>query len=184
MKKIIFMAILLPTMLFAQEKPSDSLRVKKYTISGNLNVSEPGTFGFSFENNSDEKNQSYILNLSAAVLTVDFGGKDVTGTGFAIESGLRKYFDDGYGGFYGENFISYGSVKFSESFIGVGSFEGKYSYFSLFNTNVGYKWNLGNFSIDPSIGYIWKWEIKNDGFENRDVDNLSLRWGIKAGYRF
>lgn len=185
MKKIIFMAMLLPTMLFAQEeKASENKSVEKYTLSGNINFSNPTTLGFSFERNAELKNKSYILNISAAGVTADIGGKNYTGNGFAIESGVRQYYNDNSDKWYFENLLSYGDVKFKETISGVGTYEATYSYFSLFNSNFGYKWNVGKFSIDPSIGYNWKWEIKNDNFENRDVENFVFKAGVKVGYRF
>lgn len=187
MKKIILMAMLLPAAIFAQEA-KDSTNVanpQKYTLSVNLNVSEPSTFGLSFERQAKESKKSYVANLSVGAMILDTNtGNDIDGSGFVIEAGSRQYFDEYNTGFYGENFLTYGNIKFKENLPVFGNYEGTYSYFSMFNTNIGYKWNLGSFSIDPSIGYIWKWEIQNDNFENRDVDNFSFKFGIKAGYRF
>ena len=41
------------------------------------------------------------------------------------------------------------------------------------------------FSIDPSMGFNWKWETKGKGdIDNIYVDNFVFRCGVKLSYQF
>jgi len=66
------------------------------------------------------------------------------------------------------------------------NFEGKYSYWSIINPNVGYKIQLTkNLSLDPSVGFNWKWEVKGKGvIDNQYFDNFVFKAGVKLGYTF
>lgn len=65
------------------------------------------------------------------------------------------------------------------------AFEGTYSYFSFFTPELGYKFMLGNFAIDPFLGFMWKIEVKAKGdMENSIIDNWTPRLGLKVGYTF
>jgi hypothetical protein len=163
---------------------------EKYTLSANLNVSEPVTFGLSFERyDKPEKgfNSSWILNVSFGAMTVD-PFQEITGTGFVIDSGRRNYLQKGKTfGFYTENFLTYGRIKFDQKMLPLiqDQFIGTYSYWSLINPNIGYKLNVGKFSIDGFAGFNWKWEVKGKGdFDNNLTENFVTRVGLKAGYRF
>jgi hypothetical protein len=192
MKKIITIAMLLPTMIFAQQE-NDSTKVanfEKFTLSVALSVSEPATFGLSVERfDKIEKgfNSCLIANISFGAMTVNTFD-EVTGTGFVIDSGKRQYLKKGkVDGFYSENFLTYGRIKFDQEMIaGVqDQFVGTYSYWSLINPNIGYKLNAGKFSIDGFAGFNWKWEVRGKGdFDNNLTENFVARVGIKAGYRF
>jgi hypothetical protein len=111
-----------------------------------------------------------------------------TGAGFVLDLGGRTYWKKGStNGIYTENFWSYGNIKFDEPQILPlqSKFNGTYSYFSMINPNLGYKINVGNFSLDPSLGFNWKWEFKGKGdFDNNLTDNFVFRVGAKVGYRF
>jgi hypothetical protein len=178
MKKIILLAMMVPSLAFSQ-LDDVQIDVPKVTLSANFLYSDPSQFGLSMEFKGKAKdsgrNKSGILNVSAGSMEY----KNITGSGFVIELGNRVY-DEGWDGFYGENFISYGNIKFNEN-----GQEGTYSYWSIINPNIGYKVNLGaNFSLDPSIGCNWKWEVKGKGIENKEIDNFVFRAGIKLGYSF
>lgn len=174
---------------FAQDGVNNNDR-EGITISGNLSVSEPGMLGVSIEWENafmnHKRNGSSLINISATGLKYKDGPINVDGTGFAIELGRRTYFKKGtYSGFYSQSFLTYSSTSFNED-TPVGKFDGKYSYWSLINGDLGYKINIGkSFSIDPSIGFNWKWEVKGKGdVDNKQFDNFVFRAGIKAGYRF
>lgn len=194
MKRILFFAMLIPALSFAQEIKEEvkSEEVKnRFTISGNYTFSDPSQFGVSLEYKSKKtdngKNYSTILNLSGAKMDYESNIADIDGDGFVVELGSRTYFEKGkWEGFYGENFLSYGNVKFDENIADLGKFDGTYSYWSIINPNVGYRFILGkHLCIDPSIGANWKWEVKGKGaVDNKNVDNFVFRAGIKIGYNF
>lgn len=180
MKKIFtLIAVTASGFLFAQTNDS----IHKNTISVNGMYSEPGQIGLSYERHASSK-KSHMVNLSYGVMNYDADIVDVDGTGFVIELGSRNYFNKSNEGFYGDNYLSYGSIKFDEE-TPFGKFEGTYSYFSFFAPEIGYKIKFGNVSIDPYIGGMWKIEIKGKGdIDNNNTDEWVMRGGIKVGYSF
>jgi hypothetical protein len=150
--------------------------------------SEPSTIGASFEfkvkKDKENKKQttSSILNVGFNTLSYDIGNTSITGTGFTIQAGQRTYFD-GPKGWYSENFLIYSSTKFDEVLNSV-SLKGKYSYWSIINPTVGYRFELGKIAIDPSIGINWKWEVKGTGIiDNKEINNLTWKAGIRLAYK-
>lgn len=192
MKRILFIAMILPIVTFAQEESATKVEAKKErTLSLFTNASQPAQLGISFEEQFEPSengyNSSSIFQLSIGTMTVD-NFDTFTGIGFIADSGFRAYLKKAsWSGFYAENFFTYGRIKFDTPMI-IGlqdQFIGTYTYMSLINPNLGYKINLGKFSIDPSIGFNWKWEFKGKGdFQNSLADNFVPRIGVKAGYRF
>ncbi len=185
MKKIFYALSLISCAAFAQEKPKDMI-----TLSANYTFSEPSQYGLSFEFNkggsSDDHLKSWILNVGYGQLELDEKFLKTTGEGFVVELGTRSYFKKGIReGFYAENFLTHGQIKFDDQINGE-KFEGKYSYWSIFNPNVGYKIQLTkNLSIDPSVGFNWKWEVKGkNDIDNRYFDNFVFKAGVKLGYTF
>lgn len=185
MKKIIYLLGLVSVGAFAQEKQKDVV-----TVSANYNFSQPTQYGVSIEFNkgakADQRLSSWILNVGYGQLELDEKNFKTTGEGFVAELGTRNYFKKGIReGFYAENFLAHGEIKFDDMVNGE-KFEGKYSYWSIFNPNVGYKIQLTkNLSIDPSVGFNWKWEVKGkDDVDNRDFDNFVFKAGVKLGYTF
>lgn len=190
MKKILLLLALVPTAFFGQEETPKP----KATLSANVNVSEPSVLGLSLElpyaikkqEETDAKKskkyvKSSVFNLSYATMYYD-GNKNLTGKGFEIQTGSRTYFNEvKHEKFYAESFLSYGNVKFDEPF-----FDGKYSYWSLIDGNIGYKLKITEgFYVDPSAGFAWKWEVKGKGdVDNKDIDNLIYRFGVKLGFQF
>lgn len=184
-KRIIYLFALLSAGAFAQERQKDVV-----TVSVNYNFSEPTQYGVSLEFTKeakvDERLTSQIFNVSYGQLEYDNNYLKTTGNGFVIELGSRTYFKKGVReGFYGENFITHGQIKFDEMINGE-NFEGKYSYWSIFNPNIGYKVQLTkNLSLDPSVGFNWKWEVKGKGaIDNRHFDNFVFKAGVKLGCTF
>lgn len=195
MKKTLFLALFLPFISFAQEETTTTevkseVLTNRFTIAGNYIFSDPSQFGLSLEyknkKQEHERNTSKILNLSGAKMDYESNLVDIDGDGFVIELGSRTYIEKGkWDGFYGENFISYGSVKFEENLGALGNFDGTYSYWSIINPNVGYRLMAGPVSFDASIGANWKWEVRGKGdIDNKNVDNFVFRAGIKIGYTF
>jgi len=193
MKRVLFLALLIPAMNFAQETKEEVKTEElknRFTASASYTFSDPSQFGLSLEyknkGTEHDRHTSKILNISYAQMEYDSNFGDIDGEGFAIELGSRTYMQKGkWDGFYGENFISYGNVKFDENLGTLGDFDGTYSYWSIFNPNVGYRFLIGGLSIDPSIGANWKWEVKGKGdVDNKNVDNFVFRAGIKIGYTF
>lgn len=180
MKKIIYLLSLISVSAFAQEKQKDVV-----TISANYSFSEPTQYGVSLEFTKSELSSSRILNISYGQLKYDNNYLKTTGEGFVVELGNRNYFGKNREGFYFENFLTHGEIKFNESIAGE-KFEGKYSYWSIFNPNLGYKIQLTkNLSIDPSVGFNWKWEVRGKGdIDNKHFDNFVFKAGVKLGYTF
>lgn len=128
--------------------------------------------------------ESNIFQVAYGMMNYEVEGEDSDGHGFTIDLGSRHYWGAENNGFYTSSFLSYGNIKFEETFVG-GKVDGTYSYISLLNPEIGYKINMGNFSIDPFAGIMWKIEIKGKGFiDNRHVDEWTPRVGIRAGYQF
>lgn len=185
MKRIIYLLALISTSAFAQEQQKDVV-----TVSANYNFSEPTQYGVSLEFTKearvDERLTSRLFNVSYGQLEYDNKYLKSTGEGFVIELGSRTYFKKGVReGFYGENFITHGQIKFDEMINGE-NFEGKYTFWSIFNPNIGYKIQLTkNLSLDPSVGFNWKWEVRGKGgIDNRHFDNFVFKAGAKIGYTF
>ena len=185
MKKIIYLLGLVSASAFAQEKQKDVV-----TLSANYTFSEPAQYGISLEftkeARADKRLTSRILNVSYGQLEYDNEYLKTTGQGFVVELGTRTYLKKGVReGFYGENSITHGQIKFNETINGQ-KFDGKYSYWSIFNPNVGYKIQLTkNLSIDPSVGFNWKWEVRGKGgIDNQYFDNFVFKAGVKLGYTF
>lgn len=185
MKKIMLLIAMVSGSAFAQEKSKDLV-----SLSANYNYSEPTIYGVSFEfdkgSKPDQRLSSWILNIGYGQLELDERFLNTTGEGFVVELGTRNYFKKGVReGFYAENFISHGQINFEE-IINNEKLDGKYSYWSIFNPNVGYKINLTkNLSLDPSVGFNWKWEVKGKGIiDNTYYDNFVFKAGVKLGYNF
>ncbi|MXN90191.1 hypothetical protein GR160_03045 [Flavobacterium sp. Sd200] len=183
MRKIFTLAAsLAATLTFAQET------TKQHQVSINPMFSDPSQIGLQYEYKikPDGKHaKSHIVNVAAGLMNYSVAGYDIDGTGFAIELGSRNYWGPEHKGFYGANYLSYGNVKFDENLFIFGVVDGTYSYFSFFAPEIGYKIQLGNFSIDPFIGAMWKIEIKGKGdIDNKNVDEWAVRTGVKFGYSF
>lgn len=200
MKKLLLLAMLIPAINFAQETKTEETKTEteiakepsaKFTLSANYTYSDPSQTGFSLEYKSkrmdNNRNTSKILNVSNAWMDYESPLADVKGHGFAIELGSRTYLQkDKWDGLYIENTVSYGNIKFDENVAVFGKFEGTYSYWSIFNPNVGYKITVAkNVSLDPYVGANWKWEVKGKGdIDNKNVDNFVFRAGVKLGFTF
>lgn len=189
MKKIITMAaILAATFAFGQEEPAAKSNGGRHKLAVNAQYSEPGHIGLNYEYqkplNDKKYATSHIANLGFGFMNYEAGGLDANGGGFVIELGTRTYFNDKHQGVYYANYLSYGNIKFDEKVSGF-DFDGTYSYFSFFAPEIGYKIQLGNISIDPFIGVMWKLEIKGKGdIDNKNVEEWAMRAGLKVGYTF
>ncbi|MFL9845097.1 hypothetical protein [Flavobacterium rhizosphaerae] len=179
--------ILSTLVMHAQDVVSNqSASSKIFTVSLNAMASDPSQLGVSLEYNEPEKHRSALANISYAGMNYNVNqyGFDINGYGFAIELGVKHYHMENIKGLYTANYFSYGSIKFDKNF-DFGRFEGTYSYFSLFNPELGYKFMLGNISVDPFLGAMWKIEIKGQGdIDNRYTDEWAVRAGLKIGYQF
>lgn len=189
MKKIFTMAALLAaTFAFAQETTETATEKGRHQFAINAQYSEPGNIGVHYEYQKPLKDSKYasshVVNLGVGFMNYEVGPIDTNGAGFVIELGSRTYFNSKHEGFYYSNYLSYGNIKFDENVSGV-KVDGTYSYFSFFSPEIGYKIQLGDFSIDPFVGVMWKLEIKGKGdIDNKNVDEWAMRAGVKVGYRF
>jgi len=173
-----------PFLAVAQQKPNLPCAIN---LSGS--VSEQNLIGFSLERavaNSKKDSlgfkSSKIAQFSYAMSSLDRPfSNSIDGQGAQIDLGNRTYFNrKDWNGVYMQNTASIGAVWFKETF-----FSGRYAYWSLFNPDFGYKLQFGHFLVDPSVGFIWKWEIKGsatNAVDNRMFDNFNLRAGLKIGY--
>ena len=184
MKKLVIALALLPLLSFSQTKP-------KHTISAFAVGSEPGQIGLSYEHMRDKKEMGYnvssILNLSAGAIILENDlGKDITGTGVVVDLGNRTYLKkESWSKFYIDNYLTYGNIKFDEEVAPGIKYTGTYSYWSIVNPAIGYKYIIGGFSIDPSVGFNWKWEVKGKGdVDNTSIDNFAVKFGLRVGYSF
>ena len=185
MRKLFYLFAFISATAFAQEDKKGVV-----TVSANYNWSEPTQYGLSFEftkgMKSNERLTSWILNTSYGQLQLNEKNLKTTGEGFVVELGTRTYTNKGVrDGLYLENFITHGEIKFNDTVAGE-KFEGKYSYWSIFNPNIGYKIQLTkNLSLDPSLGFNWKWEVRGQGdVDNKYFDNFVFKAGVKLGYTF
>lgn len=167
-----------------------SLVAQKNSLSLTTTFSQPTDLGLTYERflkgKEGDFKDSYLFSAGLSGMTYKVQGYEFSGTGFFVASGSRSYFNEvAHSGFYLENFLTYSSVTFDDvdGFIAI---KGKYSYFSMINPNVGYKFMIGkNLSINPSAGMNWKWEIKGtEDIDNKEVDNLVFRLGLSIGYHF
>lgn len=197
MKKIFTLAAIVATTLsFAQVNPQEGVQTdsgndeKNRVISANFTFSDPSQAGLYFETPGFSKNRdnvSAIVHLSYGMMDLDVPViDDITGSGFVIEIGSRQYYSKSkrYEGFYTGNYLSYGNISFDED-TDFGNFDGKYSYFSFFSPELGYKMKFGSFVIDPFLGIMWKIEVKGKGdVDNNYVDEWAPRAGLKIGFSF
>lgn len=192
MKRIFtYAAIIASTVMMGQEQQTTDKdeNIYPHNLSVNGMLSDPSQFGLSYEFSGftlHPDKSTNVVNISYAAMNYDAGPIDVNGSGLVIELGHKSYYNKErpFTGIYTANYLSYGNVKFDETFT-LGEFEGNYSYFSFFNPEIGYKIVLGNFVLDPFIGAMWKIEIKGKGdVDNKNVDEWAPRAGIKIGYNF
>lgn len=166
----------------------EDLDFKRQTISLDIMTSsEMPTIGITYERptkkgtgNRNSKSTS-IINFNFAGMNYEAPLVDVTGSGVNANIGIKTYHGKkGLKGFYTANYLSAGHIKFDEGF-----FDGKYRYFSFFSPELGYKFELGRFTIDPVLGTMWTIEIKGKGdVDNKYIDNWIHRFGIRLGYKF
>ncbi|MGV3461207.1 MAG: hypothetical protein ACO1N9_12220 [Flavobacterium sp.] len=189
MKKIFTLAaILAVSFAFAQEGEKTETTAtqvdNKHQISANFQYSDPSQIGLQYEYKKPLKDgkhaTSHVVNLGYGLMDYEVGGNSTNGQGFVVELGGRTYFGPVHKGVYYANYLSYGNIKFDEQ-----GEDGTYSYFSFFAPELGYKIQMGGFSIDPFIGGMWKLEIKGKGgIDNKNVEEWAFRAGVKVGYSF
>ena len=185
MKKTILMALLIAqSFAFSQEEKKPAVNENQLgNISAIVSVTDALSYGFSSEQPSKfYKGQAIIFNAMISNYSVTNGIEDVTGKGNITELGQRFYFNKKINSkFYAESLLSYSKIKFKDD-----SYRGVYEYFSPVNVSAGYKFLIGKyFVIEPSLGFLWKIEIKARGdVDNKIFDNTSIKTGLRIGYSF
>lgn len=189
---ILLLAVVISSQLSAQEKAVEKVaepaRVleDKFTVSLGLRASEPNLFSITLENKNVNKtsgfNTSTIYSAGIGSISVSNVFETYDGSGFVVEYGTKMFLKkEKWSGWYTQSGIESGTIKFSDT-----NYTGKYSYFSFFNPDLGFKWQVSKgFSIDPSIGCIWKIEWKGKGdVDNNIYTNFVPKIGLKIGYSF
>jgi hypothetical protein len=189
---ILLLAVVISSQLSTQEKASEPTKETarvledKFTVSLGLRSSEPATFGVTIEWKDAKKsfgfNKSSLYEISLGAISVSNGFETVTGSGFVITSGTKRFFKkESWKGFYSQNGAEFGYIRFSDV-----NYTGTYKYISFFNPDLGFKWKVSKgFSIDPSVGCMWKIEWKGTGdVDNKIFTNFVPKIGLKIGYSF
>jgi hypothetical protein len=168
----------------------------KNTISGFLNSGISDQIGVSYEMQKEKKilglNVSQVVNLTKGYIDlyyVDYPELKEFGKGFIGEFGYKVFLNkEKFSRWYIQNSVSAGYIKFNGSFYFRElkyNYDKTFSYFSIFQPDIGYKINIWRFSIDPSIGWQWNIELKSQGnFDNKIIDNTFVKVGLKIGYSF
>ena len=161
--------------VFAQSEAFETER--KFTGSLLSRVYDGPTIGVNFENAT--KAGTYIAYVGA--INVNVHDTSLYGNGFVLGVGRKFYLKKNENYRWNiQNAVEYAQYNFSES-----DYTGTYRYISFVTPQLGYKFKLGNFAIEPAIGFLWKIEIKGKG----DVDNNSFfntkgKYGLNVGYMF
>lgn len=198
MKKIILVVLAVTSVAFGQVKKQDTIpKIKENTISLLLNVQDGAGIGLSHEGTAKmvklfkmyQSDVVYFNLISGA--TLSNGISSIDGTGYEFGFGSRLYFNGKNNkGVYFQNALASGQIKYDDSFVvgnQVFNFKGKYSYFSLINPDLGYKFKIAKvINFDINAGFIWKWEMLRDkgDIDNKMFDNLVPRVGLRVGYIF
>lgn len=113
---------------------------------------------------------------------------DINGGGWKGEIAYRVYLNkEYYKGFYAQNSIFGGNLKFEDSFSFLGNttnFDGAYRYFSFIAPEIGYNIHAGKFVFNLGIGAAWivefgsKGDVSNDSFDDF-VPRLNFGIGLK-----
>ena len=189
---ILLLAVVISSQLSAQEKAAEPAKEPgrvledKFTVSLGLRTSEPNLFSITVENKNVNKasgfNTSTIFSAGIGSISVSNVFETYDGSGFVVEYGSKMFLKkEKWSGWYTQSGIEGGTIKFSDT-----NYTGKYSYFSFFNPDLGFKWQVSKgFSIDPSIGCMWKIEWKGKGdVDNNIYTNFVPKIGLKIGYSF
>lgn len=159
---------------------------KKQTLLGfNYNYTEPFHYGFSIETSTRDKYKNFFVNINLAKLDYDALREGLQGSGFAVEVGNRVFKDKNLEGFYTENAITYGKVKFDEYRYNAPRLKGEYSYWSIINPSIGYRFRALDLAFDTFAGFMWKWEVRGKGdVDNKDFDNFVFKAGFRVSFVF
>lgn len=208
MKKLLLSLALLSSVLVSAQNDQE----EKYNdISFSTSAGVGLNFGISWErsttlfNGKEEKNEdnkapfktSNIISLSSSQGTLSsssFLMSDVDGSGYNFSTKSRTYFNrKAHKGFYMAGGMMFGRLVFDQENIydtsvlgGDGKFYGKYRYLSLFNPEVGVKFEIAKtVSVDLNLGTAWLIEIEGEGdVDNHMFDNWATTGGLSIGYVF
>ncbi len=185
-KALILVLIIFSFSIFAQ---------RKHTISGLLNSGLGDQIGLSYELQKETKffgmNTSQIINLTIGYIDlyyIAFPEIIENGKGIVGQYGYRFYLNkQKTTRWYVQNSVSAGYIVFKGSNVFKNrtyNYDYSFSFISLFQPEVGHKFVLGRFSIDPAIGWQWNIELNKNGSANDAVDNTFVKVAVKVGYSF
>ncbi|MDO4727696.1 MAG: hypothetical protein Q4B43_01695 [Bacteroidota bacterium] len=191
MKKVaLFLGLLLGLSLQAQDEP----KVKKHSFSAELGANVGGNLGITYERRGEnidsegfflpDRTQSLIVKLYFMSDSRTFSTTHAieNGKGYGFEYGTKIFFNKtDTKGFYFTSSYTVGSIEYEKN-----NQYGRYTYFSFFTPDVGYKLVIAKtVSVDLHVGTSWLIEVRGRGIvDNKDFDNWVPRLGLSVGYRF
>lgn len=192
-KNILFfvLAMMACTYSFSQEEGEDK-GIPGDMFSAGATVSDGleiyliwETFEFSDGKNSSIYAKGTGISQGPTLTMYDNGKHEIKPEGWSGAIGSRTYFSKtkiGRGLFYA-NEIKYSTIKYKDS-----RFSGRYSYFSFFTPELGWKVMFGkskSFGFEVSGGVDWAIEIKGKGdVDNKHFDNWKpkVALGLSLGF--
>lgn len=172
------------SMSFAQEDPEvNKTSVLSLYAIGSEGYGVGGMVEYSLPKN-ELINKNFWVYIRGGIENYkkDFSG---TGNGQSIAFGTRTYYlkNKPHWGLFSGNEIKYSSIKFSKD-----SYKGRYSYFSVFNPEIGYRFAFGkqrNIALELFGGVEWAIEVKGKGdVDNKDFSNWKPKVGIALNFCF
>ena len=190
MKKITLLfalALLTLNAVFAQEAEEEKGAANSYISIGAIAGEGIGYYAFleTYVPFKNMGNVSFFLKGSNVYdVTVTNGWDEVKGKGGMFAIGSRSYFSKNTGrGIFYANEIKYSYIKFDDH-----RYSGRYSYFSFFAPELGWKIMFGkskSFGLELSGGVDWAIEIKGKGdVDNKIFDNWKPKASLGIGYNF
>ncbi|NUY79459.1 hypothetical protein HUK80_01015 [Flavobacterium sp. MAH-1] len=180
---LLLVALILAQSAFAQREGA---------LTAYLSVDQPSTIGVSveFPENGklrrlpfikEECARSYLFNLGLGFMGYDNVPVDEVGKGVVIEAGIRQYFTGETQGLYVSNYLSFANIEFEND---EDEWLGKYTYFSFFSPETGYKISFDGICVEPFAGVMWRLESPAGIIDNHRIDEWAPRFGLRIGITF
>jgi hypothetical protein len=184
-KAITILALLVSSLIYSQESK------EKFIIGVKAQTGKIGLFGLEGEYVFKRKKiffSSVLLNVNANAMKLETDYGSTIGSGFELGVGSRIYKDNNNKGFFVDNYLNFGSIKFDDKINYYNSsfkIDSNYRYVSILNTSVGYVFFVKKVVIEPFLSVRYNAEIKSNTIDiNKDIDNFIFGSGLKIGYSF